>query len=87
MNLTFEAARWALVLLIALLLGALGPALDGPSDDEAAADTAADLHAALADAQAENPGVWDADNRARAHAAVAHAATWRADARSVGCHR
>ena len=59
MNLTFEAARWALVLLIALLLGALGPALDGPSDDEAAADTAADLHAA----------------------------TWRADARSVGCHR
>lgn len=48
----------------------LGHALDGPSDIEAEAATAASLRDALLQAQSERPDLWTAETRARADSAA-----------------
>lgn len=48
----------------------LGHALDGPSDTEAEAATAASLWDALSQAQSERPDLWTAETRARADSAA-----------------
>lgn len=70
-TLSTELARWILVALVALALAVSGPWLDGPSDAEAQADLQAELRDAVAQAQAERPDLWDAEAKARAHAAIA----------------
>ena len=45
--------------------------LDGPSDFEAAQATEASLNDALAQAQAERPELWTAEQKARAQVAAA----------------
>jgi len=48
----------------------LGHALDGPSDIEAEAATAASLRDALSQAQSERPDLWTAETRSRGDAAA-----------------
>lgn len=74
-RLTAELLRAAAVIALLLLLTVLGPLLDGdldpPTEAEVAEEVAADLRDAIAQAQAERPDLWDAEAKARAHAAVA----------------
>lgn len=75
-RLTAELLRAAAVIAILLLLTFIGPLLDGdldpaPTEAEVAEAVAADLADAIAQAQAERPDLWDAETKARAHAAVA----------------
>ena len=61
---------WAGAGLVALVLSS-SHLLDGPSDFEAAQATEASLNDALAQAQAERPELWTAEQKARARAAAA----------------
>ena len=56
---------WAGAGLVALVLSS-SHLLDGPSDFEAAQATEASLNDALAQAQAERPELWTAEQKARA---------------------
>ena len=56
---------WFYAILFALVLG-LSHYLGGPDDTQAAADTEAALQDALAQAQAERPELWTAEQKARA---------------------
>ncbi len=56
---------WAGAGLVALILSG-SHLLDGPSDFEAAQATEASLNDALAQAQAERPELWTAEQKARA---------------------
>ena len=64
---------WAGAGLVALVLSS-SHLLDGPSDFEAAQATEASLNDALAQAQAERPELWEAEQKARARVAAALAA-------------
>ncbi|MGB3068464.1 MAG: hypothetical protein WBC18_07950 [Ottowia sp.] len=71
--------KWGAIIGVTLLATVVGPALDddldpAPTDAQATADVAADLRDAIAQAQAERPDLWDAESKARAHAAIAIAA-------------
>ena len=61
---------WAGAGLVALILSS-SHLLDGPSDFEAAQATEASLNDALAQAQAERPELWTAEQKARARVAAA----------------
>ena len=61
---------WAGAGLLALVLSS-SYHLDGPSDFEAAQATEASLNDALAQAQAERPELWEAEQKARARVAAA----------------
>ena len=61
---------WAGAGLVALVLSS-SHLLDGPSDFEAAQATEASLNDALAQAQAERPELWTAEQKARARVAAA----------------
>ena len=61
---------WAGAGLLALVLSS-SYHLDGPSDFEAAQATEASLNDALAQAQAERPELWTAEQKARARVAAA----------------
>ena len=61
---------WAGAGLVALVLSS-SHLLDGPSDFEAAQATEASLNDALAQAQAERPELWEAEQKARARVAAA----------------
>lgn len=61
---------WAGAGLVALVLSS-SHLLDGPSDFEAAQATEASLNDALAQAQAEQPELWTAEQKARALVAAA----------------
>ena len=60
---------WAGAGLVALVLSS-SHLLDGPSDFEAAQATEASLNDALAQAQAERPELWTAEQKARARVAA-----------------
>ena len=60
---------WAGAGLLALVLSS-SYHLDGPSDFEAAQATEASLNDALAQAQAERPELWTAEQKARARVAA-----------------
>ena len=60
---------WAGAGLVALVLSS-SHLLDGPSDFEAAQATEASLNDALAQAQAERPELWEAEQKARARVAA-----------------
>ena len=60
---------WAGAGLVALILSS-SHLLDGPSDFEAAQATEASLNDALAQAQAERPELWTAEQKARARVAA-----------------
>ena len=60
---------WAGAGLVALALSS-SHLLDGPSDFEAAQATEASLNDALAQAQAERPELWTAEQQARARVAA-----------------
>ena len=60
---------WAGAGLVALALSS-SHLLDGPSDFEAAQATEASLNDALAQAQAERPELWTAEQKARARVAA-----------------
>ena len=60
---------WAGAGLLALVLSS-SHLLDGPSDVEAAQATEASLNDALAQAQAERPELWEAEQKARARVAA-----------------
>ena len=60
---------WAGAGLVALILSS-SHLLDGPSDFEAAQATEASLNDALAQAQAERPELWEAEQKARARVAA-----------------
>ena len=60
---------WAGAGLLALVLSS-SYHLDGPSDFEAAQATEASLNDALAQAQAERPELWEAEQKARARVAA-----------------
>lgn len=60
---------WAGAGLVAFILSASFH-LDGPSDLEAAQATEASLNDALAQAQAERPELWTAEQKARARVAA-----------------
>ena len=60
---------WAGAGLVALVLSS-SYHLDGPSDFEAAQATEASLNDALAQAQAERPELWEAEQKARARVAA-----------------
>ena len=60
---------WAGAGLVAFILSASFH-LDGPSDFEAAQATEASLNDALAQAQAERPELWEAEQKARARVAA-----------------
>ena len=60
---------WAGAGLLALVLSS-SHLLDGPSDFEAAQATEASLNDALAQAQAERPELWTAEQKARARVAA-----------------
>lgn len=71
--------KWGAIIFVVLAATVLGPVLDtdldpGPTEMDAIAATEADLADAIAQAQAERPGLWDAETRARAHRAIAIAA-------------
>ena len=61
---------WAGAGLVALVLSS-SHLLDGPSEIEAAQATEASLNDALAQAQAERPELWTAEQKARARVAAA----------------
>ena len=61
---------WAGAGLVALVLSS-SHLLDGPSEIEAAQATEASLNDALAQAQAERPELWEAEQKARARVAAA----------------
>ena len=61
---------WAGAGLLALVLSS-SHLLDGPSEIEAAQATEASLNDALAQAQAERPELWTAEQKARARVAAA----------------
>ena len=61
---------WAGAGLVALVLSS-SYLLDGPSEIEAAQATEASLNDALAQAQAERPELWTAEQKARARVAAA----------------
>ena len=61
---------WAGAGLVALVLSS-SHLLDGPSDFEAAQAAEASLNDALAQAQAERPELWTAEQKARARVAAA----------------
>ena len=61
---------WAGAGLVALVLSS-SHLLDGPSEIEAAQATEASLSDALAQAQAERPELWTAEQKARARVAAA----------------
>lgn len=61
---------WAGAGLVALILSS-SHLLDGPSEIEAAQATEASLNDALAQAQAERPELWTAEQKARARVAAA----------------
>ena len=61
---------WAGAGLVALALSS-SHLLDGPSEIEAAQATEASLNDALAQAQAERPELWTAEQKARARVAAA----------------
>ena len=61
---------WAGAGVVALVLSS-SHLLDGPSDFEAAQATEASLNDALAQAQAERPELWEAEQKARARVAAA----------------
>ena len=61
---------WTGAGLVALVLSS-SHLLDGPSDFEAAQATEASLNDALAQAQAERPELWTAEQKARARVAAA----------------
>ena len=61
---------WAGGGLVALVLSS-SHLLDGPSEIEAAQATEASLNDALAQAQAERPELWTAEQKARARVAAA----------------
>ena len=61
---------WAGAGLVAFILSASFH-LDGPSEIEAAQATEASLNDALAQAQAERPELWTAEQKARARVAAA----------------
>ena len=61
---------WAGAGVVAFILSASFH-LDGPSDFEAAQATEASLNDALAQAQAERPELWTAEQKARARVAAA----------------
>ena len=61
---------WAGAGVLALVLSS-SHLLDGPSDLEAAQATEASLNDALAQAQAERPELWTAEQKARARVAAA----------------
>lgn len=65
---------WLYVIAAVLLLGCAGVALDGPSDVQAEADTAASLRDALRQAQADQPGQWTPAQIERAQRAAPIAA-------------
>ena len=74
-----EMCWWLLCAALALVLAYAPVYLDGgPTETQAAADVAADLQDALAQAQTERPDLWDEDSRARAQAAVQLVASGRA---------
>ena len=60
---------WAGAGLVALVLSS-SHLLDGPSEIEAAQATEASLNDALAQAQAERPELWTAEQKARARVAA-----------------
>ena len=60
---------WAGAGLVALVLSS-SHLLDGPSDFEAAQATEASLNDALAQAQAERPELWTAEQKQRARVAA-----------------
>ena len=60
---------WAGAGLVALVLSS-SHLLDGPSDFEAAQATEASLNDALAQAHAERPELWEAEQKARARVAA-----------------
>lgn len=60
---------WAGAGVVALVLSS-SHLLDGPSEIEAAQATAASLNDALAQAQAERPELWTAEQQARARVAA-----------------
>ena len=60
---------WAGAGLVALVLSS-SHLLDGPSEIEAAQATEANLNDALAQAQAERPELWTAEQKARARVAA-----------------
>ena len=60
---------WAGAGLVALVLSS-SHLLDGPSDFEAAQATEASLNDALAQAKAERPELWTAEQKARARVAA-----------------
>lgn len=72
-NIRFMALVWAATAVLAFLLGG-SHLLDGPSDMEAEAATAASLRDALAQAQRERPDLWTAEQKARADVAARLAA-------------
>lgn len=61
---------WAGAGLVALVLSS-SHLLDGPSEIEAAQATEASLNDAVAQAQAERPELWTAEQKARARVAAA----------------
>ena len=61
---------WAGAGVVALVLSS-SHLLDGPSEIEAAQATEASLNDALAQAQAERPELWTAEQKARARVAAA----------------
>ncbi len=61
---------WAGAGLVALVMSS-SHLLDGPSEIEAAQATEASLNDALAQAQAERPELWTAEQKARARVAAA----------------
>lgn len=78
-RITAELLRAAAIIAVILLMTFIGPMLDGdldqaPTEAEVAEAVAADLRDAIAQAQAERPDLWDAEAKARAHAAVVIAA-------------
>lgn len=79
MNLRQHLITWLAVCAFALAATALPAWLDGgPSEAEAARAVAADLHDALAQAQAERPDLWDEPSRQRARLAAELIASGRA---------
>ena len=66
-----DAGVVALVIVVLVYtLGALGAAMDGPDDIQAAQDTEAALQDAIAQAQAERPDLWTAETKERARIAA-----------------
>lgn len=79
MSLKQHCIQWLAVCAFALAAMALPVWMDGgPNEAEAAADVAASLHDALAQAQAESPDLWDEASRQRARLAAELIASGRA---------